>query len=61
MSLTACPVCGYAVSTTTSLCRHCSTTKRAGSQIKSLNAIQSVQTVALVATIGYAIYFFCFR
>jgi len=61
MSLTACPICGYAVSTTTSQCRHCSATPRAGIQFKSLSPVQSMQTAALIATVGFAIYLIFFR
>ena len=61
MSLEACPTCGYALSTETAQCRHCSATQRATSQIKIINSVQPMHAVALVVTIGCAIYLLFFR
>lgn len=59
MSLEACPVCGYAVSTVTSECRHCSGAQAALPRFQQLNAVSFVVTVG--AATGAVIYILFFH
>jgi hypothetical protein len=56
MSLEACPTCGYALSTTTAECRHCSTAaklKHAGLHWSLQNCAYAAAAICLI----YAIFF----
>jgi len=56
MSLESCPTCGYAVSTVTMQCRHCSTAakmKRVGMHWSVQNCAYAVAAVCLI----YVIFF----
>jgi hypothetical protein len=56
MSLTSCPVCGYAVSTATFQCRHCPP----GGAIKGISSARMAQiatSVAIAASVIYLIFF----
>jgi predicted amidophosphoribosyltransferase len=61
MSLEACPTCGYALSTTTAHCRHCTGELKERSPVKKINAMKLVQALAPLAAIGCLIYYWCFR
>jgi hypothetical protein len=52
MSLEACPVCGYAVSTVTFTCRHCAQNSR----IKWLGSAQPWQLIAPLIIVSYVIF-----
>jgi len=59
MSLVACPVCGYAVSTMDSRCRHCPTGPTLG-KFRTMSAARMAQiggVAAITATLIYVLFF----
>ena len=56
MSLEACPVCGYALSTETSRCRHCPP----GAQFKGVNGAW-LNALGYAVALGCVVYLIFFR